>query len=286
MSHEIKQPPYFPAAVALSLLLHAAALAFWLTNSARREPIAQAIRLEAQVDNTLAVVLITLPSDHQRGSQHQLPPSPAAKGAAQAKKIKITPPRRAPLPDTPSSDPQKNKPEKQKAVNNLRQRPATKAEPLASAAARQTMKTLYPAKAYDNPPASIVNAAIGPELPAPVKLGGDVGGKGRSSPSNQASGANPANNSTATVSSLPPLVKSAQPRYPEEARWEERTGKVTIRFRISGRGRVIEPSITGSSGHRDLDLAAMQAIKIWQFSLKGGWNSSQWFFYSFRFELN
>ena len=73
------------------------------------------------------------------------------------------------------------------------------------------------------------------------------------------------NYSSGISSALPPLMKSRLPDYPEEARWEERTGKTTVKFKISGQGRVLEPSVSKSSGHRDLDLAAIKAIQFWHF---------------------
>ena len=88
------------------------------------------------------------------------------------------------------------------------------------------------------------------------------------------------------TSSLPPLLKSRQPDYPEEARWEERTGKAVIKFKISGQGSVLEPQISKSSGHRDLDKAAIRAIQFWRFKAKENQAANQWYQYSFRFELN
>ena len=84
---------------------------------------------------------------------------------------------------------------------------------------------------------------------------------------------------------LPPLLKSSQPIYPEEARWEERTGKVTLKFRISDKGSVLDPKIKKSSGHRDLDLAAIQAIQSWRFDTQTP-PTSDWYYYSFRFNLD
>lgn len=98
--------------------------------------------------------------------------------------------------------------------------------------------------------------------------------------------ANFSNHATGISSVLPPLLKSRQPDYPEEARWEERTGKATLKFKITEQGRVIEPHVTKSSGHRDLDFAAIQAIQFWRFKAKEMQVATQWYQYSFRFELN
>lgn len=102
----------------------------------------------------------------------------------------------------------------------------------------------------------------------------------------QQSGTRIADNPSSTTTELPPLLKSRQPDYPEEARWEERTGKAILKFKISGQGLVLEPHIAKSSGHRDLDFAAVQALQQWRFDYQKSQTSHQWFQYSFRFELN
>ncbi|ESS72087.1 transcriptional regulator TonB family [Methyloglobulus morosus KoM1] len=94
------------------------------------------------------------------------------------------------------------------------------------------------------------------------------------------------NYSRGISTSLPPLMKSRQPDYPEEARWEERTGKTILKFKISDQGHVIEPQVSKSSGHRDLDLAAIKALQFWRFKATESQALNQWYQYSFRFELN
>lgn len=94
------------------------------------------------------------------------------------------------------------------------------------------------------------------------------------------------NRATVISTALPPLIRSRQPDYPEEARWEERTGKAIIKFKISGQGSVLTTQISKSSGHRDLDMAAIRAIQLWRFKPKETQSANQWYQYSFRFELN
>lgn len=88
------------------------------------------------------------------------------------------------------------------------------------------------------------------------------------------------------ASLLPPLIKSRQPDYPEEARWEERSGKVILKFKITDKGWVENAEVRQSSGHRDLDLAAMQAIRLWRFDTHEQTVENAWYYYAFRFDLN
>lgn len=55
---------------------------------------------------------------------------------------------------------------------------------------------------------------------------------------------------------LPGLLRSIQPIYPEEARWEGSAGKVTLMFHISQYGDVTDVKVQTTSGHVDLDHAA------------------------------
>lgn len=84
-------------------------------------------------------------------------------------------------------------------------------------------------------------------------------------------------------SSLPRLRYAPAPVYPEEARWEERTGVTTLSFRITAEGEAQEISVLVSSGHEDLDSAAISSLRSWRFA---NGHASAWYRYTFRFEIN
>lgn len=75
------------------------------------------------------------------------------------------------------------------------------------------------------------------------------------------------------------------PIYPEEARWEGREGRVLLRFRLRADGRVAEAVVLGSSGHADLDAAALATIRHWSFGTPGGTAAEVWYRHTFRFAL-
>lgn len=83
-------------------------------------------------------------------------------------------------------------------------------------------------------------------------------------------------------SSLPRLRYAPAPDYPEEARWEERTGVTTLGFHISAEGAAQEISVLVSSGHEDLDSAAISSLRSWRFA---NGHASTWFRYTFHFNI-
>jgi protein TonB len=56
-----------------------------------------------------------------------------------------------------------------------------------------------------------------------------------------------------------------KPRYPESARRAGAQGVTLLRVRVLENGRVGEVNIEKSAGFRDLDFAAMDAVKKWRF---------------------
>jgi TonB family protein len=52
-----------------------------------------------------------------------------------------------------------------------------------------------------------------------------------------------------------------QKKYPDAAQQRNIEGQVTVEFEISLDGRITEPSVSKSSGHSALDLAAIDAVK-------------------------
>lgn len=79
---------------------------------------------------------------------------------------------------------------------------------------------------------------------------------------------------------------SPPPEYPEEARWEKRTGRVLLAFRLQQDGMAEDVRLMASSGHADLDAAARESLERWRFEVPiGAKKSSVWYKYAFRFEL-
>ena len=83
----------------------------------------------------------------------------------------------------------------------------------------------------------------------------------------------------------PQALHSPAPEYPEEARWEKRTGLATLGFRVEADGSVDEVRMLHSSGHADLDAAAVESLRHWRFVLPTGGAPASWYRYLFRFEL-
>lgn len=83
----------------------------------------------------------------------------------------------------------------------------------------------------------------------------------------------------------PKALRTPAPEYPEEARWEKRTGLATLGFRVEADGSVAEVRMLHSSGHADLDAAALESFRHWRFALPSGTAPSSWYRYVFRFEL-
>lgn len=83
----------------------------------------------------------------------------------------------------------------------------------------------------------------------------------------------------------PKILHSTAPEYPEEARWEKRTGLATLGFHVEADGSVVEVRMLHSSGHADLDAAAVESLRHWRFVLPAGGTPASWYRYLFRFEL-
>jgi TonB family protein len=79
-----------------------------------------------------------------------------------------------------------------------------------------------------------------------------------------------------------------KPRYPESARRAGVQGVTTLRVRVLETGRVGEVLVEQSAGFRDLDLAAMDAVKKWLFepARRGKEAVSVWVMLPVKFELH
>lgn len=77
------------------------------------------------------------------------------------------------------------------------------------------------------------------------------------------------------------------PRYPEAARREGVEGVTTLRFQVLTSGEVGTVTVAQSAGHRDLDRAAVEAIKTWRFepARRGKEAVTVWVTLPVRFEL-
>lgn len=138
-------------------------------------------------------------------------------------------------------------------------------EPLDSAA-------LSPAGKSRLPPPAHASAAISSDMP------GSSGTDPFEAPDGSAG-------TLAAPYQAPKALHSPAPEYPEEARWEKRTGQATLGFRVEEDGSVAEIRMLHSSGHTDLDAAAMESLRHWRFALPRGGPPAAWYRYLFRFEL-
>ena len=79
-----------------------------------------------------------------------------------------------------------------------------------------------------------------------------------------------------------------KPRYPESARRAGVQGVTTLRVRVLENGRVAEVIIDQSAGFRDLDVAAMDAVKKWLFepARQGKSPVAVWVLLPVKFELH
>ena len=68
-----------------------------------------------------------------------------------------------------------------------------------------------------------------------------------------------------TVSASPDYFRNPPPSYPEPARRRKHEGVVLLRVGVSENGLVTEVQLTKSSGFKELDEAALNAVKRWTF---------------------
>lgn len=67
------------------------------------------------------------------------------------------------------------------------------------------------------------------------------------------------------VSRAPVSRNTPQPSYPASARRAGIEGVTTLAFKIDFNGKVVSPRVTRSSGNRDLDRSALQAVSRWSY---------------------
>lgn len=62
------------------------------------------------------------------------------------------------------------------------------------------------------------------------------------------------------------VLERVEPAYPEAARRRGAAGRVRVRALVSAAGAVEECAVASSSGHADLDAAAVEAVRRWRFA--------------------
>ena len=78
-----------------------------------------------------------------------------------------------------------------------------------------------------------------------------------------------------------------KPTYPDTARRQRIEGTTRLKIHVSERGEIAEVLVEQSAGHRDLDQAAVEAVKQWRFTpaRKGNQPIAVWVHLPVRFEL-
>jgi protein TonB len=82
---------------------------------------------------------------------------------------------------------------------------------------------------------------------------------------------------------LPRAGHQVAPHYPRAARLRGAEGTALLRVRIAPDGDVVELRVERSSGHADLDRAALRAVARWRFQRAGG--ESTWVLIPVEFRL-
>jgi protein TonB len=122
---------------------------------------------------------------------------------------------------------------------------------------------------------------------------GGGGGKGRSGLGRGATGNGTGGGGAGSEEALSGLARplggyQVKPRYPESARRAGVQGVTTLRVRVLENGRVGEVLVDQSAGFRDLDFAAVEAVKKWLFepARRGKDPVSVWVLLPVEFQLN
>jgi protein TonB len=69
----------------------------------------------------------------------------------------------------------------------------------------------------------------------------------------------------AKADKLPWIISSPAPEYPRQARRNGWIGRVSVHVLITEKGTVQQTEIISSSGHTELDEAALTALRKWTF---------------------
>lgn len=117
-----------------------------------------------------------------------------------------------------------------------------------------------PGPASGRAPAEASNAA-----PAAVDLGGPAGLPPVAGPDPRAAPLPPPEESVVPSFSPPVPIASPGPRYPARALRRGESGEVLLRVHVDARGLPVQIEVASSSGSRELDRAASNAVRRWRF---------------------
>jgi periplasmic protein TonB len=147
-------------------------------------------------------------------------------------------------------------------------------------------------------PAAVKGAAA-PAMPAPGTDEGDERERAGGATVSSANGAGDGGGGTSLTSAVrrrerpaaaipPEPVESSSPAYPTAARRRRAEGVVLIRARVGRGGAVIEAHVAQTSGARDLDQSALEAVKGWRFrpAMHGRDPLEAWVSVPIRFQLS
>ena len=111
-------------------------------------------------------------------------------------------------------------------------------------------------------------AAAGPSSEGPAAGGGSSEGgspsDGQSAGTDAGGGGGTAPASTRV---LPPrILRQTEPSYPESLRQQRIEGRVAVRMLVLEDGSVGDADVVSSSGYGEMDVAAVDAVRQWQFT--------------------
>jgi protein TonB len=154
-----------------------------------------------------------------------------------------------------------------------------------AAAVRAMQRAPAPLQRVEDVPARPPTQSIEAHSPEPSSEGSSTKQRA-STPTVEASESDHVRAGGATsIAHAPPSARLAPASvYPEEARWERRAGRVVLNFHIRLDGTVGDAQVFDSSGHADIDHAAIAALREWKFDAPAVVPGAR-YGYAFRFDL-
>ena len=115
-------------------------------------------------------------------------------------------------------------------------------------------------------PQAMGNAATaGPSSEGAAAGGGSVEGGSPSDGQSAASGSGGGTAPAATRVLPPRILRQTEPAYPESLRQQRIEGRVAVRMLVLEDGSVGDANVVSSSGYGEMDEAALDAVRQWQF---------------------
>ena len=110
-------------------------------------------------------------------------------------------------------------------------------------------------------------AAAGPSTEGAATGGGSLEGGSPSDGQGAGAGAGRGNGAApASTRVLPPrILRQTEPSYPESLRQQRIEGRVAVRMLVLEDGSVGDADVVSSSGYGEMDAAALDAVRQWQF---------------------